>query len=562
MNYSSQKQETSYNYKWSQLDLIILLLFTCYATLHFLGRWKGAIPFHSFYSSDATDICGFAAGRSFPELFPKDGILFSSENYDFYSTVQIPILQFMTKLTGDCGLSFILFFIPLITLQLAGFYILGKILFKNRFWSLLLAFLSLSPMETGFNTFWGLAYEPIPRIWFQALLPFLLSLALLWNKEVKKWPLLMIFAGLLMYVHPVSAPTWGFAVWIGLVFCMPSGWTIFKKVTHAVFTGLIFALTISPFLFIYLTTHEHGSTIDYQLVNQILRERVPEFHNLSHSFMGFLESIFKYWVIIVFGFIGYIYVYITQNKERKYISIVTFWLIGIVITTVLIPLIDHATAAALNQIPVQLDLVRNLRYLLPILEIGMIWGLLFTANRFTKTVEKSLVHLVGIIILFAFPPPIYDAQHALTNILSGNLVPEETDTSRFTTQNLELIKKSVPEKNPIFVAGGIDGLVLRYSAKRPVVYLEKDGGVLIYGNHEALLKWFDTRNKLNSINNIKVQLDDLIRLARDSGAIYLTLGFKVTSEELATLQNVSLVNSNKLSLSGSKTLWFSLLKIN
>ena len=94
-------------------------------------------------------------------------------------------------------------------LQLLGFYFFGRVLFRSRFWALLLALLTAMPfLDVGVGEIWGIWRDALPRISFQTVLPYLLTLVVLWRSQPRRWPWLMILAGLMVYLHSVSTPAW------------------------------------------------------------------------------------------------------------------------------------------------------------------------------------------------------------------------------------------------------------------------------------------------------------------------------------------------------------------
>ncbi|MDO8559756.1 MAG: hypothetical protein Q7S23_01825, partial [bacterium] len=193
------------------------------------GRWQGAYPF-AFLSGDSANIAGFAAALDHPGNFTGDAILSDPANFRFYQTIHLPLIRALTKITGDYGTSFIWLLGWHVLVQAVGFYILGRILFHRRYWAALYAIMTLVPVQLNLE-FWGAWSDPLPRFSFQALLPYLLAAALRWRSSPIAWPWLMAAAGVLVYVHPVSAPGWGLALWLGFVWGAPAAWSYQKKMT-------------------------------------------------------------------------------------------------------------------------------------------------------------------------------------------------------------------------------------------------------------------------------------------------------------------------------------------
>src|SRR5437870_715799 len=196
-------------------DGVIVLAFGLLALIFYLGRWGGAYPF-VFLESDAANIAGFAAAWDHPELFQGDELLGDQRNFGIYSTIHIPLIRALAKLTGDYGTAFIFLLGPHVFIQALGFYILGRVLFQSRYWATLLAIVTMMPVWLNLGEYWGIYDDPLPRVSFQALLPYLLAGTFYWRSNPAVWPWLLGFAGALIYVHPVSAPGWILAVWLGM----------------------------------------------------------------------------------------------------------------------------------------------------------------------------------------------------------------------------------------------------------------------------------------------------------------------------------------------------------
>ena len=182
-------------------------------------------------SGDGGNIASYAAALDHPGWFSSDPVLGNSNNIGIYATIHIPLIRLLDRLTGDYGLAYTWLVFPETFLQLLGFYILGRVLFKNRSWAFLLAFLTaMMVINIGLGEIWGVWRDALPRVTFQSLLPFLLALVLVWKDRPGRWPWLMIIGGLLVYVHPISAPAWGFAIWLSLWLLHPKGWNWKRRI--------------------------------------------------------------------------------------------------------------------------------------------------------------------------------------------------------------------------------------------------------------------------------------------------------------------------------------------
>jgi hypothetical protein len=130
-------------------------------------------------------------------------------------------------------------------LQLSGFYLLGRVAFASRLWSLVLAAVAAVTLHLPLGEIWGLWPDALPRV----SLPFLLAAAYRWRSHPPAWPWLMLAAGALTYVHPVSSPAWALAVWLGFLPFLPAEWPLSRRAAQLLWSALACA-----------AVHSRGST--------------------------------------------------------------------------------------------------------------------------------------------------------------------------------------------------------------------------------------------------------------------------------------------------------------
>ncbi len=98
--------------------------------------WSGA--------ADAVDgdlgyIASYAAGLDHAELFAGDPMLGDARNFAWYSSVHVPLARAAHKLAGSYAGVFLATYGLHIFAHLAGFYLLGVVLFGSPFWATVLA---------------------------------------------------------------------------------------------------------------------------------------------------------------------------------------------------------------------------------------------------------------------------------------------------------------------------------------------------------------------------------------------------------------------------------------
>ena len=481
------------------VDILVICGFAFFAFLCYLGRWNGADDF-VFLSSDAANIASFAAAWDYPGFFYGDEILGNQDNFRSYLTVHIPIIRFLAKMTHDYGNAFILLLGPHIFLQAVGFYIFGRVVLKDRYWAVLLAIITLMPLRLNLGTYWGIFLDPLPRSSFQSLLPYLLAGAFYWRTTPKVWPWLMGTAGVLIYVHPVSAPEWGFAIWSGMWLFLPNSWSYPKRLAYMLFLGILFLAVTSPFLIYYLPNHAHGPTLNYELVYDIMKMRFSKgFLDIPEAIKDFIWEI-RY--VLILAIIGVAITFRLHQKDRKSLNLILIWILSLLVISVCVPLVEQKIAVALEHIPVEMDLIRGMRYTIPLLMLFWLWPLV-EMNR--KTGSRLAVRIVGLILTLGW---VYNqrgwenwqnpntAPLALKNWVEGYFVREQEEHLALR-ETLNTLSQLTPQGSRILPLSPLDPfyafslLQVRYSSLRPIVYSFKDGGTLAYANHEQLIEWYE-----------------------------------------------------------------------
>lgn len=530
-------------------DLPYILGFIIYSLLFFVGRWKGVSHFE-FLESDIANSTSFAAAQYFPNLFTQDTLLGNIGNVTFYKVIQTPLIHFLYQFTSHFGTATLLLLGPHVFLQLLGFYLLGKEIFQNRFWGLCLAALTSQYIHLTIGDFWGLYYDVLPRFTYQAIFPFLLLLAIKYHNSYKLWPLISFVSGLMMYLHPVSAPTGGFLIWLGFWASLPKQWSKSKSLIYMFITGCCFLLGALPFLWNYLSHHAHGVTLDYETVFEIMIRRfdsdaldIPA--GLKNHFFTALQN-----PIYVLGLISFACLaFINHNLKHTY-KILAFWLLGILFTSALVPLVEHQIAIKLKVIPPEIDLIRNLRYSIPLLEVCFL--MLLYRLSLQPRLKKLILTLTFAITFFHQGPPEYDPiKDTIVSIKNAKLIPELNDRDKASLFHMEQVRKYIPKNSPVLVTHGIDELAVRYAALLPLVYSYKDGGAFAYSNHKKLLAWFNQTQEFKAAFNAADPLFEFYKFAKKLNAEYMLVGFDMRGEKLINSKaqgHIKIVYENRFPL--------------
>lgn len=526
------------------IDGSVVLIFIFISFIYTIGRTGDSFSRMSLLNGDAANIASFAAALDHPDLFSKDPLLSNPDNFAFYFTIHVPMIRLLNHVFGNYGTAFISLLFPILFAQLMGFYYLGNVLYHNRFWAFLLAIVTAVSVTLPLGEFWGFYVDPIPRLLFQAFLPFLLGAAIKWGGQAKFWPWIMGCAGLLVYAHPVSAPAWGVAILLGLWFSVPSSITSTHRFKMMIMSGLFFLIVITPFAVNYLTTFSHSQAKDYDQVMEILSYRFsPGYLNLPLALQIFYQEIINsnlinrglwIWTGVGFGLVTYL-----QKKnsiQNRYSYVLASWWIGLLLISVALPLIEHEALKALRRTPLEFDLIRGLRYTIPLLWMVSFWALSEVYNvalqtsrmyHFGDKLWSLLVAIAGIGMVFFW---MNENQFiSRTNISSTYacwkqelfLCPQPEATAR--ADFLDAIRVLTPPGSSIFYSD----LAVRYYALRSITYTNKDGGALGYANHDELIKWYKQNQELVAISaytqNKSLVLKAYLEFARSYGSDYFVL---------------------------------------
>lgn len=534
-------------------DVLLAVAFLLLGAALLLARLQQNYP-NVILDSDAANIASFALVQGHPELFTGDLVLSNPSQFANYATIHLPLTRVLNRLAGNFGLAFVLPLGATVFLQLLGFYILGRVLLRSRLWALLFTLAAAAPLRMNVGEFWGLWSDPLPRFAFQAVLPYLLSLAVVWRDQPRRWPVVMILAGLMVFLHPVSAPTWGFAIWLGLWLCHPAEWSPRKRLLVMLGLGGLFLLALAPFGLNYLAYQPKGRPENYAEVMNILLTIYPE--RLGDTLVKFSQLLWSEGLVIGLAGLG-LTIYLTHKagavKEelpspkrggagrRGLPLLVLAWMAGLLLIAVGLTAVERAVEAALQILPLQTELIRALRYTIPLLLLFCLWPLTLLAGRTQNQGGRWLIRLAGILLVTGWL-----AAHPLTHKLplvadclqQGALV---CSPNRQVDEVLSVLQQT-PRGTAVLAYcqdPAHEALMMstRYLAMRPLVFTSSDI-FFNYTNAERLERWKSINaefKRIRTLDNADRRLDALLALARSTGAGVIWTDFDVNESYLATL---------------------------
>jgi len=518
------------------VDWLLVFLFASLAFIYQLSASSHGFP-NVILGGDAANIASFAAGRAFPALFKGDAILGDLNNIGLYVTIHLPLTIALEKLIGNFGLAYSVLLFPHVFLQFFSYYLFGRVLFGNSYWAFLFSMATSAPMSLAGGEVWGAVGDGMPRFTYQVLIPFILILLLSsWRERPQRWPWIMVAAGLMAFVHPVSTPTWAFALWLGFWPIMPSLYTTRQKLFEMFKLGAILALSLLPYVSIYLAYHQGGrGSADYDLVYTILMNYFPYDLLNIRSAVGVLISVTSQYGLLWYGLAGLLFTFLLFRPERGRIVQMLTWMIGIAFVTILVPYVEQNIERTFRIIPLQTEIMRGMRYLVPFLFIFWFYPLAELTKRATRIGLTRTVFAVGTLLTLSWlilnpPHPILVIPQVVQCWSQGKLIcPDQTDYSDAMTY----IRNETPENAQfvVFLTNRWSGIEVRYLGLRPMAYAYKDRGQLAFTNMEALRIWYyylQRQNAIYSRNNsptLEIQQKRMIDFALDAEANYLLTDF-------------------------------------
>ncbi len=532
------------------LSILVFLLITFFLTV---GRIGTSFRRFALLTPDLGVYASFAAAQENPALFTADPLLAHEENTNDYDMLYYPLVRALKGFFGNYGTASIALLPLCLFLHLLGFYIFGWVAFRNPWAALCTSLLLSAPLElTSLREYWGLTLDPLPRFLYQCLLPYVLAFALRFGRELKFWPLILAFTGLLTYVHPLGTPPWGAAIALGLWLAAPAR-RFRQKFGMLALAVLAFLVVIGPFLFTYLSGTRFGADTGagYAQVADIVRERFPEgalqpqVSLLNFAREGWIGSSGILWYLVwLLALTGIAFSLLrSQDAEARFtLRTLAAWMAGILIGGAGLPILEHLIFARLQLFPPEIEVIRGLRYLVP---LALFAGYYFLMHlrppvglRFELSSRLRDAIFAGLSLLFLLAWSLTGAlnrtemvaavRQDLACLRQGRLVcplpPKRTDL----IDVLEAVQAHTPPGAPIFSEG--QEVAVRYYALRPLVYSYKDGPPFAYTSHAQLVVWYDRYVQMTELERMRRFsfrrrgfLRDLAGFAGECGAQYLIL---------------------------------------
>lgn len=471
------------------------LLFVAFAALYSLLILKGIALLSAGGAVLDSDLQTYAqgmAGQAMPWLFASDAAINSASPANSIPTLERWLASLLAPenawatglLRAGCIAIFVFY---------CGWYLLGRWLYRSPALATLLALTCGITIWVGWGTFWGVAHsDPVPRVFFAALLPFILLLFFTGISHALARPLAALACGLAMWVHGVSALNCGAMLLFCYLLVPAQGMKIGPHLCLFAFSTLLFLTPTLIFLSPSLSQTRNFTVEELSVFKKVFELRWAEdFGHFARRLAAFFSIKSQTLPVLVGGLAGWLAIlYKGSPRVRILLKAAPCFAAGL-FSISLFSWLESSYAPELGRLPMGHELVRGLRFLIPISWLLMIGGF---GSLFGKWIRR-IVLLAIIVVSIVLPQ---DRQHQAA-ILGAELIagiqPDKNLRSQIEQANklAQLFAeagKIIPEGEAVYAP--VDAMQLRYLSLRPLAHSFKDGYIFFYNKDlQGSRRWLE-----------------------------------------------------------------------
>lgn len=554
------------------LHCLFCVLFLLVSVALTMGRVGTSINSFALLSGDMAVYVSMAAAQENPEIFSNDPFLSNEKNINSYNMIFFPLLKGLKGVFGNYGAACI-FLLPLIIfLHLVGYYSLGVSIFKSPWAGLYVSLIISVPVGTYYD-FWGVILDALPRFIYQALIPYLLMLSIVRGSNLKWWPAIMAGLGVLNYIHPVSTPAWATAMILALWVSVDSE-PVSRKAKWMGLALTILAVTLLPFVASYFqsTLNEGSAVINYDSVIAALKDRffmlrasglVDVILNFSRSDMGFVHNA-AWYLVVALGIAGVVYG-LAQRRSSEFhapMRQITAWMLGVFLCGAVLPIMEQAVFSYLRRIPPEFELLRTLRFMVPLILLSAFLFLWILKERFRQQQIPGARYAgitfvtISVALLTAWAARGISMSGDFKNAILQNIacwsksrmICSLPERSMDYIRVMDAIRNETPPDSRILSEGG--DVAIRYYSLRSLMYTYKDGAPLAYTDLEQFMQWHEQFQMVQDIQRLRKfpnrrikYMNKFVEFAQTVGANFLLL-LEPYNPELYYPEELTLVYTN------------------
>ena len=467
-------------------DALCLMLAACYAW----AALQGVLTISAGGAHLDSDLATYAqgmAGAAHPELFAADPVLReitpanSIWNLErFAAGLLTPGDDYVRGLFRAGALAVFVFY--------AGWYLAGRRLFGSPALSALLPLLMGITVWVGWGTFWGIAHsDPIPRVFFASLWPFLLLAALAaWERPVLR-PLAMLAAGLCMWVHGISALNTGAMFFLAFALHRPQGQRLRAHLGNCALCLAAYFTPVLAFLWPSLTQAQAFSPADMAVFQELFSLRWQEdYGRLGERLLQMVSFSNPVLPLLCGGLAGWLMVRRRGGEQARRLAAMYPAFVLALALVVLFSWAESRFAPEIGRLPLGHELVRGLRFLTPLSWLMIVGALACFWPGLPHAGRAALAGCAMLTVLLL----IHDRQHMAAQYtlsrLTGLPLPLRDDAmdalraAATRREALDVLARLVPPGEAVFSDNDADAMAARYLALRPAAHAFKDGYIFFY----------------------------------------------------------------------------------
>lgn len=513
----------------SLADALFLLCAAAYAWL----ACQGIVPLSGAGAIMDSDLQTYAqgmAGAARPEMFAADPVLHSASAANSIPNLErllggwlAPQEQWAVGLLRAGAIAIFVFY--------CGWYFLGRWLYGSPALAAMLAIACGITVWTGWGTFWGITHsDPVPRVFFGALMPFLLWLGFLALRTPWLRPAAMLAAGLAVWVHGVSALNSGAMLFMAFLFIpvAPPG----RHIGNLCVCLLAFFLPVLLFLWPSLRgdslSHEDIST----LMELFAMRWQEDYSNFGSRLVNFFSPAGSVFPVLAGGLAGWLVLSFRGNSREKLVCAAARCFLLALLAVAGFCWLESRYAPDFGRAPMGHELVRGMRLLVPVAWLLVIGGIGCLAG---KTARRVILAGAILAVLLVSQDRQYMAGRLALAEKTGLPIPVNEDRREADrmAELMRLIKQDVPAGEAIYCPE--DAMQVRYLALRPLVHSFKDGYVHFYNKDAASARTWLRLEKL-----AHAEPEGWLKAWQESGAPWLLCRDNVDKTRLAGLGEIVL----------------------
>lgn len=498
-------------------DIFFIFCAACYAWLAFAG----IMPISGNGTIIDSDLMTYAqgmAGASHPELFHVDPVLKNASAANSIHTLERTLASWLAA-PGQWAAGLLLAGAICIFVFYTAWYLLGRWLYGSPSLAALLSVVCGTTVWIGWGTFWGISHsDPLPRVFFGALMPLLLFLALLAMRRPLLRPVAMAAAGLFMWVHGVSALNYGAMIFTAFALIPAPGVKLKAHIFNLCLCLAAFFAPVLYFLWPSLFQPRQFTPDELAIFQELMELRWHEdYAGFGRRMLAFFSPFGQVFPVLAGGAAAWLVTMLKGNgRERLFCHMCPCFALALALVAAFCWAESHFSMR-FGRLPMGHELVRGMRFLIPVAWVCIAAGIGCLAGPWLR--RFFLCAAIGLILVFSTDRQYMAAQYAITEfagIPTPLAVKAEAEKKRADSLQtfLEEIPKIVPAGEAVYAPE--DAMQTRYIALRPLAHSYKDGYVHFYNkDYEGSRRWLNLEKLARSAP------DGWIKAWEESGAPWL-----------------------------------------